>query len=1008
NDYTKNVEGLGPKTNFSIVKRLTDTDPIVMVDAYLADKRVVQKNTEQKTFENSIRVFLKGEQTLSPSANVIAEQGQHYVEVKAKFKELCETRTERRLMIRNAPVESDAETRPTNPFATVDKQNPAKTHQYRPRYSPKVRFEPSKEQPAPPVSLQYVLKPWKEPPQKPSLPQPAKKKPPTPIKPEISEDNRFGRKEMRNALSFEHPMVCLDLDRLSRNVHAVSEDDHASKAIIDCIRGAVQVAWDAKRQCQMLIGLYLEDLFYPSPSPGAPRPSVPVTRISQQDQAILDNLCPRLSSMEMTDTDDGGSPAEDGEDDGTNAPFIRSFLTFLYSGNLPGTNKTGAAVNDFIRRLQEMGHLEKLEVAKADLLKNVKEYTPTLITRSVASQLSAELKRHYRHGAVKVSEKVQTMIKKGQLAHNQAVDLTAQEPAIQLFVRANATDGRPWRLSPLSSEEHGYMTFSEKELLCFLHKRDDLHPVLKKLTGCTDPHRRLSQADLITDWLPFQTPGVLIQRLIAPVDPKTVSGERLRGRQRKDAGVAAAVRVPDPEELCTHINTLRRDGFDPRTYQEKGYFLSGSIKTDGYNLQVLAFKVRELNSVKYKRYGPAVLPDRLLTTTAGTGDFLTEARNVFKTPADVERLLGCTPDELDKVSYLGLDLGQAFVVGAYAYLPHDKNPRGRRRRSNKRRGSRGRRKRGSGRGVKTISRAGQARHINLAANQKAVARPTLMHRYWMDRQKCAALKTPSDSSTAPPPANQPPSATTVAAEPETLSINAIESAMPHLRGDSANFHDHVQYRKEHQAHLASFYNGKQYRLKKYQRMSKKARDREYERLTDALLRMVGGTIGEQRKDEDKVVIGVGLGQFTSTSRLSSLHGTFESYFIHKARSLGYLVVGVNEYYTSKRCPTFTSRGRNGPYTCSRSTRMASTPGSKMEKEQQQELDQELDQEQHEELELELHEELDLERHEELELHEDLELHELLELHEDQERHEDLELYEKLEQHRGPDQSQQQL
>ncbi|KAF9111626.1 hypothetical protein BGX27_004678, partial [Mortierella sp. AM989] len=50
-------------------------------------------------------------------------------------------------------------------------------------------------------------------------------------------------------------------------------------------------------------------------------------------------------------------------------------------------------------------------------------------------------------------------------------------------------------------------------------------------------------------------------------------------------------------------------------------------------------------------------------------------------------------------------------------------------------------------------------------------------------------------------------------------------------------------------------------FKKYKRMSKKARAKEFHQLADSLLRMVG------------------------------------------ARSLGYLVVGVNEYYSSKKCPT---------------------------------------------------------------------------------------------------------
>lgn len=112
------------------------------------------------------------------------------------------------------------------------------------------------------------------------------------------------------------------------------------------------------------------------------------------------------------------------------------------------------------------------------------------------------------------------------------------------------------------------------------------------------------------------------------------------GDRRKEAGVAAAVRIVDTEVLRAHINTLRSDDFDPRTYQEKGYFLAGSIKTDGYNLQLLAYKVREPNSVKYKRYSPTVLPDCMLSTTAGTGDYLPDVRNVFKTQADVERLLG--------------------------------------------------------------------------------------------------------------------------------------------------------------------------------------------------------------------------------------------------------------------------------------------------------------------------------------------------------------------------------
>ncbi|KAG0312601.1 hypothetical protein BG000_006183, partial [Podila horticola] len=73
-------------------------------------------------------------------------------------------------------------------------------------------------------------------------------------------------------------------------------------------------------------------------------------------------------------------------------------------------------------------------------------------------------------------------------------------------------------------------------------------------------------------------------------------------------------------------------------------------------------------------------------------------------------------------------------------------------------------------------------------------------------------------------------------------------------------------------------------------------------VANRLLELVGGSLGAKRDDENKVVIGIGLGKFSSKMRLSSLHDSFQAYFVQRARSLGYIVVGVNEYYTSKRCP----------------------------------------------------------------------------------------------------------
>ncbi|KAF9130560.1 hypothetical protein BG015_003986 [Linnemannia schmuckeri] len=83
----------------------------------------------------------------------------------------------------------------------------------------------------------------------------------------------------------------------------------------------------------------------------------------------------------------------------------------------------------------------------------------------------------------------------------------------------------------------------------------------------------------------------------------------------------------------------------------------------------------------------------------------------------------------------------------------------------------------------------------------------------------------------------------------------------------------------------------------------RAKHAEYQILAEGLLNVVGslGRRIEDNKDKDPILIGVGLGQFSSNSKLSSLHSTFLSYFIRMVRSLGYVVVGINEYYTLKKC-----------------------------------------------------------------------------------------------------------
>ncbi|KAF9157200.1 hypothetical protein BGX20_004077 [Mortierella sp. AD010] len=328
----------------------------------------------------------------------------------------------------------------------------------------------------------------------------------------------------------------------------------------------------------------------------------------------------------------------------------------------------------------------------------------------------------------------------------------AKKPAIIVFVYLNAVAGNPWSLIPLSSAKNGFMTFTEIELGAFFQKREDLHPELKSLINHRDRGRRLTQAEVINNWFPLQAPGLFIKHFIAPVDPRLADGKRLRGRMKKKAGIAAAFKVLIPSEIRAHVNLLQSDDFDPRNYTEKSYVLLGSIKTERYELQVSACKLRELNSVKYKRYPSERLPDHPFTTIAGTDNYLTEARNVFKNRDDVEQLLGCIADMVHTISYLGIDPGQACIVGSLATLLSDKEPRicrrrNRRKRKKNKRGIRRRNPRGK---RQRKPRDIDSRHINISTKQKPVALPTLRDRKWMENRKCTTLVEPGIIQLAQP------------------------------------------------------------------------------------------------------------------------------------------------------------------------------------------------------------------------------------------------------------------
>jgi hypothetical protein len=252
-------------------------------------------------------------------------------------------------------------------------------------------------------------------------------------------------------------------------------------------------------------------------------------------------------------------------------------------------------------------------------------------------------------------------------------------------------------------------------------------------------------------------------------------------------------------------------------------------------------------------------PDPLTSTLGGTDHYLTEIRNVVRTAEDVQRIWGCDPKD---IKIVGIDLGKAFVFGASVLLPSSASaiPTDREEKGP----------------VVDVDVPLPTRFHNLAVSQKAVYQPTFKHRRWLEQRKEHAVE-------------------------GTESISHKETNLPPLRGPDASITEYVKQSSVVESDLEAFYNN--ITLKKHQWDSKRARDREFKLLAKRLLVLVGGTPGAKRDSSNKVVIGIGLGDFSSNSRLSSLHTAFCKYFVqlvssylhndaarHRVTMIGYMIM----------------------------------------------------------------------------------------------------------------------
>lgn len=435
------------------------------------------------------------------------------------------------------------------------------------------------------------------------------------------------------------------------------------------------------------------------------------------------------------------------------------------------------------------------------------------------------------------------MKSKGQLPPDARDYIDPKRSAIENFILLNRVCGSQRTLAPLSTLEDKFITLSELELST-LFWRD---PVLKARIQSVAREAfvnldadRVSLGD-VSIWLAGAEPGKFITTFLTDIGGySTEERKKLRNYSRTTFLMSS-------EDMQAHLQNIRGESFQPAAYAESGYVLRGSIRTDGFRLQTTAFKLNELHCVKYKRLHPDKLSgiSRLTSTLGGTDDFLTEIRNVVRTEQDVVDLWNCDPHD---IKILGIDLNQAVLVGASAILPRAEpavQPNTEPSPSNVAEGE-----------VIEVSMTESPSHkyYNLACKQKAVYQPTFKYRRWLEQRKGK----PTEGGEF---------------------ISHIESSLPHRHGPEASIRGYITREKEVEHDLGQFYGNVV--LKKHKWNARKARMEEYRLIANRLLQLIGGTMGAKRDAENKVIIGIGLGQFSSKNRLSSLHESFKSYFVKK-------------------------------------------------------------------------------------------------------------------------------
>ncbi|KAF9188015.1 hypothetical protein BGZ49_003985, partial [Haplosporangium sp. Z 27] len=629
NDYNHNIPTLGCELNFGIIKSLGEGDAKETLKSYLSHEAVLLKNKGNEKFIHSTNVFIHRTQTpleLEPSVQASESIPETCFDLRIKFNRLCEAlkdnrnnrnQNSRQSSVPAGSVSSKSRVGGFNRYQTVDRpvvSEAAETTQvqtsqipkYRPRYSVKHRLR-KVEYEAPTTMKEYMLKPWKVVPKSPDVVPESlnvaastslKNKSATPkAKAKRKDPKEMNRANISYAMRWEHPIVTLDVGTLSANIKRALEDEELANETLAWLRQAVRTAAKVKKESQFLIGRFIEALLLRG-------------NFVETDRALLDMICPRVPKDK--DASDEEKDASDEEKDDKLPTFIQSLMIYLYSGNEPKKGQKEkkeepGLVRTFITRAQALGLLGASR--HRNETRQVMPFTPSSLLRSVASQLTVEVRRMYMKGSWEIHEKLLRLKNRGILPESCDIDINHDLSAIENFVKLNSLDRNKRSIAPLSSMQLPFMSFAEGDLIDILWKNTNwrLKEKLKaQVVGIN--HNNLLDFKSACNY--SNNVGHMVTTFISTVGRPIAVRKGPRGLKDK-------TRTMSPDDLIKHITDIRRDDFDPEKYRESGYALTGTIRTDGFRIQLLAYKLKELQCVRFKRLPKNRLPSQFTSTLGG-------------------------------------------------------------------------------------------------------------------------------------------------------------------------------------------------------------------------------------------------------------------------------------------------------------------------------------------------------------------------------------------------------